>query len=421
MKVKKTFWVLMGLLLIVFLTGKQFNYQLINKVVYVFLVLILISGIWTRYSLNGLQFSRKARSLRKETGQVFEERFRLENKSPYIKSWVEIMDQSKLPGQNGSRVMAWVGRGELRNYSSYTLLTHRGKFLLSPTEIKSGDPFGLFEKIVTLESNQSLIVLPVQFKIHNFFLPPGYLPGGKSIRRRTAAITPHAAGIREYLPGDSMNRIHWKKTAQRGTLITKEFEEDPQSDIWIILDSHFLSHTKTILDIPVPKADRFWSIKEKTAYQLPMDSYEYAVSTVATIADYFIRIGQGVGFRDIGKNSLIIPPEKGYRQLEKIMESLAFIAADGEQTLETGVMSHMSQIFPGSLVIIIGTDKSTGLERSAESLKLRKIHPVFILMESGSFAGEKIIGASNAAILNQMGVVARTIHYKDSIPDLLEG
>jgi uncharacterized protein (DUF58 family) len=299
-------------------------------------------------------------------------------------------------------------------------LTHRGKFLLSPTEIKSGDPFGLFEKTVTLESNQSLLVLPIQFKIHNFSLPPGYLPGGKSIRRRTAAITPHAAGIREYLPGDSMNRIHWKKTAQRGMLITKEFEEDPQSDIWIILDSHVLSHSKTMQDAPIPKADRFWSIKEKSTYQLPMDSYEYAVSTVATIADYFIRIGQGVGFRDIGKNSLILPPEKGYRQLEKIMESLAFIAADGEQSMETGVLSHMSQIFPGSLVILIGTDRSTGLERSAESLKLRKIHPVFILMDSDSFTGEKRTVSSNAALLKQMGVIATTIHYKDSIADHLE-
>lgn len=411
----------MGLLVLVFVAGRQFQYQLLNKVVYVFLVLILISYSWARYSLNGIQFSRKARSLRKETGQVFEERFRLENKSPFIKTWVEIIDQSKLPGQNGSRIMAWVGRGELRNYSSYTLLTHRGKFLLSPTKIKSGDPFGLFEKTITLESNQSLIVLPIQFKIHNFSLPPGYLPGGKSIRRRTAAITPHAAGIREYLPGDSMNRIHWKKTAQRGTLITKEFEEDPQSDIWIILDSHVLAHTKTVQEPPLLKADRFWSIKEKTAYQLPMDSYEYAVSTVATISDYFISVGQGVGFRDIGKKSLILPPEKGYRQLEKIMESLAFIASDGEQTLETGILSHMSQIFPGSLVFLIGTDKSTGLERSAESLKLRKIHPVFILMDSVSFSGEKPVELSHTVSLNQMGVVARTIHYKDSIPEHLEG
>ncbi len=420
MKVRKTFWVIIGLLVIFLAAGRQFQYQLLNKVVYVLLVLILISWIWTRFSLTGIQFSRKARSLRKETGQVFEERLRLENKSAFFKSWIEIIDHSKLPGQNGSRIMAWVGRGELRHYSSYTLLTHRGKFLLSPTEIKSGDPFGLFEKTVTLESNQSLLVLPIQFKIHNFSLPPGYLPGGKSIRRRTAAITPHAAGIREYLPGDSMNRIHWKKTAQRGMLITKEFEEDPQSDIWIILDSHVLSHSKTMQDAPIPKADRFWSIKEKSTYQLPMDSYEYAVSTVATIADYFIRIGQGVGFRDIGKNSLILPPEKGYRQLEKIMESLAFIAADGEQSMETGVLSHMSQIFPGSLVILIGTDRSTGLERSAESLKLRKIHPVFILMDSDSFTGEKRTVSSNAALLKQMGVIATTIHYKDSIADHLE-
>ncbi len=420
MKVKKTFWLLMCLLLLLGITGRQFQYQLINKVIYVILVLVLLSWVWTRISLNGLQFQRKARSLRKETGQIFEERFRLENNAPYIKAWVEIIDQSKLLGQTGSRVMAWVGRRELRNYSSYTLLTHRGKYSLSPTVIKSGDAFGLFEKTMTIESNQSLIVLPIQYKIHHFSLPPGYLPGGKSIRRRTAAITPHAAGIRDYLPGDSMNRIHWKKTAQRGTLITKEFEEDPQSDIWIILDSHALSHSKIIQDTPPLKADRFWSIKEKSTYQLPCDSYEYSISIVATIADYFIRTGQGVGFRDIGKNSLILPPEKGYRQLEKIMESLAFITDDGEQTLQTGIMSHISQILPGSLVIIVATDKSSGIDRSAESLKLRKIYPVYMIMDSESFTGKKPLDFSSENLLNKMGVFSRRIHFNDSIPDQLE-
>lgn len=420
MKIKKTFWIFLVLLLFTYIIGRQYHFQLLNKAVYSILILIIISAIWTKLSLSHLVFSRKARSLRKVAGQGFEERFRLENKSPFLKTWVEIVDLSRLPGQRGSRIMSWIGRREMRNYSVYTLLTQRGKFLLSPTKVKSGDPFGFFETSNIWQENQWLVVLPNRYRINQFPLPSGYLPGGKSIRKRTAAITPHAAGIRQYLPGDSMNRIHWKKTAQRGELLTKEFEEDPQSDIWIILDSQGSSHSRQESEPQGQNVDRFWGLKEKSTYELPCDSYEYAVSVVATIADYFIRVGQGVGLHDVGRHFLILPPEKGYRQLEKILETLAFVTPDGDPTLEMGIMSQIDQILPGSLVIVIATHQSQGIARSAESLKLRKIQSMYILIDTASFEGSETKIVENELRLKKMGIETKTISYQDSIPAILQ-
>ena len=34
-----------------------------------------------------------------------------------------------------------------------------------------------------------------------------------------------------------MKRIHWPSTARRGRFMVKEFEQDPQADIWIFLDA----------------------------------------------------------------------------------------------------------------------------------------------------------------------------------------
>ena len=44
-------------------------------------------------------------------------------------------------------------------------------------------------------------------------------------------------GVREYVDGDPLNRIHWMSTARRDRLMVKEFELDPQSDVWIFLDA----------------------------------------------------------------------------------------------------------------------------------------------------------------------------------------
>jgi hypothetical protein len=53
------------------------------------------------------------------------------------------------------------------------------------------------------------------FPVHDFLSPPGLLPGGKAIRRKSIDITPHASGVREYVPGDPMKRIHWPTSVRR--------------------------------------------------------------------------------------------------------------------------------------------------------------------------------------------------------------
>src|SRR5207247_206785 len=43
-------------------------------------------------------------------------------------------------------------------------------------------------------------------------------------------------GIREYQPGDAMNRIHWPSSVRHRRLHVKEFELDKTADLWLYLD-----------------------------------------------------------------------------------------------------------------------------------------------------------------------------------------
>ncbi len=96
-------------------------------------------------------------------------------------------------------------------------------------------------KVIT--ARDTLVILPMTFPIAIFPPPPGLLPGGKAIRQRTFDVTPHAAEVREYVPGDPMKRIHWPSTAHRGQFMVKEFEQDPQADIWLFLDAYRPVHS----------------------------------------------------------------------------------------------------------------------------------------------------------------------------------
>ena len=81
-----------------------------------------------------------------------------------------------------------------------------------------------------------IIVYPPTVPIHRFATPIGTLSGGEAVRRRAHFVTTNAAGVRDYQPGDSFNRIHWRSSARRDRLMVKEFELDPLADVWIFLD-----------------------------------------------------------------------------------------------------------------------------------------------------------------------------------------
>ena len=126
----------------------------------------------------------------------------------------------------GSHVFSLVGGRESRTYLARTRLIERGIFPLGPTQLHSGDIFGLFPASRSYPSENSLLVYPMLFGVRYFPGPAGLLPGGEALRRRTPQITSNASGVREYAPGDPLNRIHWLSTARRNRLIVKEFELD---------------------------------------------------------------------------------------------------------------------------------------------------------------------------------------------------
>jgi uncharacterized protein (DUF58 family) len=53
---------------------------------------------------------------------------------------------------------------------------------------------------------------------------------------RPAAVGDVVRGVRDYLPGDPVRRVHWPTTARRGDLVVKEVEEPGAPRLVIVLD-----------------------------------------------------------------------------------------------------------------------------------------------------------------------------------------
>ena len=357
-----------------------------SRLSYLWGFLLVGNWIWAALALRKVHFQRRARIQRAQVGQVFEERFEIQNNGRLPRLWLEVRDQSALPGRRGSRVLTMIGSGERRLYRVRTRLTRRGVFSLGPTVLSSGDLFGLFSVNRTVSSEISLLVYPMMVDLDIFPSPPGLLPGGEALRRRTHQVTPNAAGVREYVPGDSLNRIHWLSTARRERLMVKEFELDPLADIWIFLDADREVQTSLPYSPLAQMEDALWRPWKEA--RLPPSTEEYTVSIAASLGRHFLRLGRAVGLVSCRSQAPdVLPPDRGGRQLGKLLEALALLRAEGTMPISTLVTAQDQRLPRGSTLILITPSVREDVALAVDTLLQRGVRPVVILLDVDSFGG----------------------------------
>jgi uncharacterized protein (DUF58 family) len=220
--------------------------------------------------------------------------------------------------------------------------------------------------------------------IRSFPGPIGLISGGDALQRRTPQITPNAAGVREYATGDSISRIHWKSTARRDKLMVKEFELDPQADVWIFLDAD-KSVSHGLPWEPMIDTKAVWDQAPKI--KLPPTTEEYSASTAASLARYYLREKRAVGLVSRGETPVLLPSDRGGRQLIKILEALSIWKADGDLPLLGLIEAQAQNISRGSTVILITPSNKEEIALTADLLLRRGLRPIAILLDAITFGG----------------------------------
>jgi uncharacterized protein (DUF58 family) len=361
---------------------------LYSRFVYVSGLIVLISFVWTRWVARGLELKRETRTLRANVGEVFQEQYEVTNTSFLPAVWIEIINRSTLPFSAGSRLFTFVARNQKRTYIARTWLIQRGGFQLGPARISTGDPFGIFKAGKTISHTETLVVYPVIHEIQSFPLPMGLLPGGQIINRKSPDVTPHASGVREYVHGDALKRIHWLTSVRRNRLMVKEFEQDPQAEVWLFLDSHRMVHSEK------PYKQEGFSVDamifaRRPAYKMPPSTLEYAVSITASLAHYFIAQRRAVGYASAGYSFDFHPAERSERQEAKILETLSFVEANGSLSIAELVSAQASQLPKGSTVLLVTPTVRSNLLQAVDDLILRHLRPIVILLNASTFNGPR--------------------------------
>ncbi len=390
----------MNALLLAILTGVLFflavgsGMDILFRLAYVAAGAWVLAFAWSQVSLRGVSAERRVRSTRGQVGDVFEETIVVGNRSWLPKAWLAVRDHSTLPGHRASRVVSLPAQGN-HSWRVRTVCTARGRYRLGPITLRAGDPFGLFERHRLVGKPVSVVVYPATVPLPSFPLPGGALLGGTNRRLRTDQITPNAAGVREYVPGDALSRIHWPSSARTGRLMVKEFEPDPIADLWIALDMQAAVH--------VGKGQQ--------------STEEYAVHAAASIARHFLTSGWAVGLLSLADQHHDLPPERGDRQLIKLLEELAVIRASGRVPLGELLVSEGIRFGRRATVIAITPSVDTVWVAALRSFAERGVRSLAVLIDGSSFGGGKDVGALLVPLL-AAGVSAYVYRRGDGLADV---
>ena len=93
-------------------------------------------------------------------GKYSKRDLKYKTKIGFPRLWLEIRDESTLPGADGSRVLTMLRGKQVRSYIARVRLIRRGVFPLGPTVIATGDLFGLFPVERSIAEEDSLLVYP---------------------------------------------------------------------------------------------------------------------------------------------------------------------------------------------------------------------------------------------------------------------
>ena len=188
--------------------------------------------------------------------------------------------------------------------------------------------------------------------------------------------------LRQYQTSDDASRIDWKNSAATEELYVKEYEEEKDLDVFIILDASDSMMFGT--------ADKLKS--------------EYAAIVAAALAYASIDMGINVGFGIYGDDELVMLPDGGQAQYQKILtEVTRFDNYGGEFNLEDALDSVVGQIKENTSIFLIsdflGVEGSWKSKMLVASKKFRHVLNIMVrdlrdykLPEAGNFRFEDISG-----------------------------
>jgi len=214
-------------------------------------------------------------------------------------------------------------------------LSRRGRYQFGPLRLSTQFPLGLLRYRSTLDQRESLVVYPRLGRL----LPAWYRVQKSSdlglglAARQQGFLEGEFYGLRDWRSGDSRRWLHWRTSARRQTPVVRQFEQQRNEDLAIVLE--------------------LWQPAQ--AEPKDQDTVELAISFAGSIlADLCRRGGKWLSISTSGSAPWLESGPTSTALLHQTMRHLAEAEASPEDHLPAALARLLDQIRPGTRVVVVG-------------------------------------------------------------------
>ena len=245
----------------------------------------------------------------------------------------------------------------------------RGLHVLGPTLLVGTDPLGFYSFRRRLSSVAELLVYPTPLPLRRSFLrgaSPAWM-GESEAAARGGGID--FQGVREFLPGDELRRVHWRTTARTGRLAVTEYAQETALDILLALDLSQTAYADT-------------GVGTESAL-------EYAIKIAATLLHESETHGHAVHLLTPATVDALNLREAGPVRMSRFLETLARAQADSPITLPALLAQYLGPIGAVTLVYITPDADNPELAAALRAYEARGAQAFGFSLDASSFRSRR--------------------------------
>ena len=244
-------------------------------------------------------------------------------------------------------MLPYIPASQSRKTTYRVTLPRRGKYRFGPLKAFTRFPLGLVKATARFRQYERVVAFPRLGRLAPQWtkLLESDRYGRHQVHSRQGPIDGDYYGLREWRPGDSKRWIHWRMTAKLGKLAVRQFEQQQNRDLALVLD--------------------LWLPNEPTDEDI--GRVEFAVSFAATLVDELARRGGSqLMIASAGSRTGCWSAKATAVFARQTLERLAVVRASSNDRLAEVLARVLADVPMGTQVAVIST-RSTTLDSVCDS------------------------------------------------------
>lgn len=164
--------------------------------------------------------------------------------------------------------------------------------------------------------------------------------------------------LREFRRGDSLRQVSWKASASRQQLISKEYQDERDQNVILMIDSG----------------------RRMRAKDDELDHFDHALNASILVSYIALRQGDSVGVMSFGNSERWISPQKGADRVKVILNGLYDLQVGTSAPDYLAAAEHLSQVQrKRSLIVLLTNSRDEEIDELLMAVRLlQKRHLVLV-------------------------------------------